>query len=464
MGDASPRACRSSPPLSRLSRSFPPRRSLPGSTWPSLTRARSSTSCRPAPPSSGTSASTATARTPTARGSRSISSPPPPRARHVRRTSRLGCSVRSRRHFRTSARPSTSRTRATRSAADLWASRYMAWMALGGTLKRIPQDVLHLVTTTPILGYPRENIGQLPGASDPTGNMLNLAKGLCAMVLPTPTHNELPDYEKNVYAYNNNSLLPPAPRATRRTTTRLAVRRQHVRQGDVAAPLQRLQPAGDSRLRNAPARPQTRVTPRSSSSSRCYYAVHPDPARAASPADTANYPADRARLGSHVLRDEDAADGRHAAESLSGLPRPEVIPADQGRRARSQAVAAGMSSRFPEGCRAPLDQQPGSRARIDQLTLRREHPGLGAPWRDRVRHVGLQLSRATHERSDDGEAVAVLRSVRVAAVTLRARDLQHAADAPRAGDRLSDYRGKPSEDRTLACPSGAAQRRHTEFA
>ena len=42
-----------------------------------------------------------------------------------------------------------------KTTADRWGSRYMAWMALGGTLKRIPQDILHLVTATPILGYTR---------------------------------------------------------------------------------------------------------------------------------------------------------------------------------------------------------------------------------------------------------------------------------------------------------------------
>jgi mono/diheme cytochrome c family protein len=71
--------------------------------------------------------------------------------------------------------------------ADQWASRYMAWMALGGTLKRIPQDILHLVAATPIFGQKRDNIDSLPGAADPTGNMLNLARGFCTIVLPAPT-------------------------------------------------------------------------------------------------------------------------------------------------------------------------------------------------------------------------------------------------------------------------------------
>ena len=33
-----------------------------------------------------------------------------------------------------------------------WASRYMAWMTLGGTLKIIPQDIIHLVEATKVFG------------------------------------------------------------------------------------------------------------------------------------------------------------------------------------------------------------------------------------------------------------------------------------------------------------------------
>ena len=71
-------------------------------------------------------------------------------------------------------------------AAASWGSRYMAWMALGGTLKRIPTDIIHLVEATRILGTKRENLDWLPGAADVTGNMLNMAKNLCSAVLPEP--------------------------------------------------------------------------------------------------------------------------------------------------------------------------------------------------------------------------------------------------------------------------------------
>jgi mono/diheme cytochrome c family protein len=100
-------------------------------------------------------------------------------------------------------------TTGSRKAADVWGSRYMSWMALGGTLKRIPQDIIHLVATTPILGHTRENIGSVPGSSDPTGNMLNLAKGICAIVLPAPANN-LPDFERSLFAFISNRNLPEA--------------------------------------------------------------------------------------------------------------------------------------------------------------------------------------------------------------------------------------------------------------
>ena len=79
--------------------------------------------------------------------------------------------------------------------AELWAPRYMAWMALGGTLKRIPQDIIQLVANTPTLGIPRPGLSNLPGANDATGNMLNLAKGLCADILPSPIDG-VPSFER----------------------------------------------------------------------------------------------------------------------------------------------------------------------------------------------------------------------------------------------------------------------------
>jgi mono/diheme cytochrome c family protein len=73
-----------------------------------------------------------------------------------------------------------------------WGSRYMAWMALGGTLKIIPQDIIHQVEATTILGEKRPNLHLIPGAGDVSANMLNLAKGLCSVILPDA--NKARDY------------------------------------------------------------------------------------------------------------------------------------------------------------------------------------------------------------------------------------------------------------------------------
>jgi len=64
-------------------------------------------------------------------------------------------------------------------SVDDWASRYMAWMALGGTQAKIPIDILNIVATTRILGVPR---GHLDVTGSP--NMLKLGQQLCAQVIP----------------------------------------------------------------------------------------------------------------------------------------------------------------------------------------------------------------------------------------------------------------------------------------
>lgn len=60
-----------------------------------------------------------------------------------------------------------------------WAARYMAWMALGGTLVRIPEALLNIVATTRVLGVQRSP--KLPVTASP--NMLRLAQGLCMQTL-----------------------------------------------------------------------------------------------------------------------------------------------------------------------------------------------------------------------------------------------------------------------------------------
>jgi mono/diheme cytochrome c family protein len=58
--------------------------------------------------------------------------------------------------------------------SDDLASRYMAWMALGGTQKHLPQDVLTEVSEAPVFGTVRSNI-TLQGSPD----MLKLGLSLC---------------------------------------------------------------------------------------------------------------------------------------------------------------------------------------------------------------------------------------------------------------------------------------------
>jgi mono/diheme cytochrome c family protein len=73
------------------------------------------------------------------------------------------------------------------SIADLWGSRYMAWMTLGGTLQLIPTDVMNQVQATKIFGVGRKNLSKLPlidTSLTPSANMLNIARSLCAVVLP----------------------------------------------------------------------------------------------------------------------------------------------------------------------------------------------------------------------------------------------------------------------------------------
>jgi mono/diheme cytochrome c family protein len=57
---------------------------------------------------------------------------------------------------------------------DDLSSRYMAWMALGGTNKHLPQDILNEVSLAPVLGTVRSNV-PLEGTPD----MLRLGLNLC---------------------------------------------------------------------------------------------------------------------------------------------------------------------------------------------------------------------------------------------------------------------------------------------
>ncbi|HVZ71343.1 MAG TPA: hypothetical protein VHJ20_03125 [Polyangia bacterium] len=61
--------------------------------------------------------------------------------------------------------------------SDDVASRYLAWMALGGTAKHLPTDVLTQVSQAPVLGTLRSNI-----APQGTPDMLRLGLQLCSQV------------------------------------------------------------------------------------------------------------------------------------------------------------------------------------------------------------------------------------------------------------------------------------------
>jgi mono/diheme cytochrome c family protein len=63
-------------------------------------------------------------------------------------------------------------------SADDYGARYLSWMALGGTRKQIPSDLLTLVAVTPVLGKSRDRVQGRASA-----NMLELAQEMCTNVL-----------------------------------------------------------------------------------------------------------------------------------------------------------------------------------------------------------------------------------------------------------------------------------------
>ena len=66
--------------------------------------------------------------------------------------------------------------------AEDWAGRYLAWMALGGTKRRLPESILNIVGTTRVLGEQRASNRFESKAG--TANMLTTAQELCRHVLP----------------------------------------------------------------------------------------------------------------------------------------------------------------------------------------------------------------------------------------------------------------------------------------
>jgi mono/diheme cytochrome c family protein len=95
--------------------------------------------------------------------------------------------------------------------SDDLAARYMAWMALGGTQKHLPQDVLTEVSEAPVFGTVRANI-TLEGSPD----MLKLGLSLCEQIVssdgpPGTTYalgDLLNDFTKGgVYWSKHNGLI-----------------------------------------------------------------------------------------------------------------------------------------------------------------------------------------------------------------------------------------------------------------
>ena len=90
--------------------------------------------------------------------------------------------------FGTAAEPGSNRQRvfamAPKPVEDM-AGTYMAWMALGGTLRQLPADLLNIVASTRILGELR-NTSNISQVGSP--NMLRLGQDLCSHVLPAHTN------------------------------------------------------------------------------------------------------------------------------------------------------------------------------------------------------------------------------------------------------------------------------------
>jgi mono/diheme cytochrome c family protein len=89
--------------------------------------------------------------------------------------------------------------------AQDWAARYVAWMGLGGTQRKIPQPILNVVGAVSVLGESR------PFVPPPTSaNMLSIARSLCAQsVGRTDTSQVEFDVERGriKYALRNTALI-----------------------------------------------------------------------------------------------------------------------------------------------------------------------------------------------------------------------------------------------------------------
>ena len=92
--------------------------------------------------------------------------------------------------------------------ADDMASRYLAWMALGGTSAKIPPSLLNIVGNTQVLGVTRKT-SQFESATATSANMLATAQELCRYVLPmSGGHNLVPfDPATGSFSYDASALI-----------------------------------------------------------------------------------------------------------------------------------------------------------------------------------------------------------------------------------------------------------------
>ena len=87
---------------------------------------------------------------------------------------------------------------------DDLASRYMAWMGLGGTQREIPRSVIDVIGNADVLGVPRQ---AHPATVSP--NMLEVARLLCMSVVNDPSINFDLDRFHVLHGPNNRSALVP---------------------------------------------------------------------------------------------------------------------------------------------------------------------------------------------------------------------------------------------------------------
>jgi hypothetical protein len=90
--------------------------------------------------------------------------------------------------------------------ADDLGSRYLAWMALGGTKAHIPTSILNIVANTQVLGQKRHSFQSVTAAS---ANMLSTAVELCRNVVPWNLGYQSVDFDPSTatFSYDHSALI-----------------------------------------------------------------------------------------------------------------------------------------------------------------------------------------------------------------------------------------------------------------